>query len=93
MVHLKKNSLQFLISSILLCLVITILFFFFLLPLTILLSKYQSMSLSEVQEIVKDREYLVSCNPRGRRVGHDLVTEQYLAIKIPQFTCCLADEH
>ena len=51
------------------------------------------MSLSEVQEIVKDREYLVSCNPQGRRVGHDLVIEQYLAIKIPQFTCCLADEH
>ena len=33
------------------------------------------LSLSELWEMMKDRE-AVCCNPQGRRVGQDLVTEQ-----------------
>jgi len=34
------------------------------------------MSLSKRGEIVKDREAWACCNPWGRGVGHNLVTEQ-----------------
>ena len=49
------------------------------------------MNLGKLQEMVKDREAWHAAVMGWQRVGHDLVTEQQLAIvTIWEYTCILA---